>query len=152
MARAVRSVSPKRLFPLGKALVRNGKERTFATLGLAWRGGQAYFRTAKPSTTVVQQQSLPPKTPKARRRARSSKHECDQSELQITTRSARLLTLVQSDSGLYQSFYQRSREWLVRGKVDGPFRCGEAFQLVFEGFDYRGGREQTTVVRKRGEP
>src|SRR5580704_6297798 len=38
------SNSPSRSFgfseeslPLGKALVRNGKERTFATLGLAWR-------------------------------------------------------------------------------------------------------------------
>lgn len=30
-------VSPERVFPLGKALVRNSKERTFATLGLAWR-------------------------------------------------------------------------------------------------------------------
>src|SRR6266436_6014732 len=43
-------------------------------------------------------------------------------------------------------------EGLVRGEVDGAFGGGEALKFVLEGLDHRRGREQTAVVRKRGEP
>src|SRR5580692_8211539 len=56
--------------PPRESLLRNGKERTFATLGLAWRGGQAYFRTAKTSITAVPRQSPPPKVVAAQQQAR----------------------------------------------------------------------------------
>ncbi len=53
---------------------------------------------------------------------------------------------------LHQFLNKRSRQWLVRGEVDGPFGCGEALEFVLKRFDNRGGGEQTAVFRKSGEP
>ena len=54
---------------------------------------------------------------------------------------------------LPHKFLDKSKwEGLVRGEVDGAFGGGEALKFVLEGLDHRRGREQTAVVRKRGEP
>src|SRR5712692_1749851 len=62
------------------------------------------------------------------------------------------LAFVLRDPRFHQFLDKCSRQWLVRGEVDGPFGCGEALKLVLKRFDNRGSGEQTAVVRKRGEP
>jgi len=52
------------------------------------------------------------------------------------------------DYFLNQCGWQR----LIYGEADGPFGCGVAFKFILERFNSRGSREQTAVVRKRGEP
>src|SRR2546425_5846534 len=71
---------------------------------------------------------------------------------QPPARSALFLAFVLCDPRLHQFLNKRSRQWLVRGEVDGPFGCGEALEFILERFDNRGSGEQTAVVRKRGEP
>jgi hypothetical protein len=68
------------------------------------------------------------------------------------TRSAPFLAFVLRDPRLHKFLNKCSRQWLVRGEVDGPFGCGEALKFVLKRFDNRGSGEQTAVVRKRGEP
>ncbi len=68
------------------------------------------------------------------------------------TRSAPFLAFVLRDPRLHQFLNKCSRQWLVRGEVDGPFGCGEALKFVLKRFDNRGSGEQTAVVRKRCEP
>src|SRR5712692_12088151 len=68
------------------------------------------------------------------------------------TRSAPFLAFVLRDPRLHQFLNKRSRQWLVRGEVDGPFGCGEALKFVLKCSDNRGSGEQTAVVRKRGKP
>src|SRR6266704_5741025 len=68
------------------------------------------------------------------------------------TRSALFLAFVLRDTRLHQFLNKCSRQWLVRGEVDGPFGCGEALEFILERFDNRGSGEQTAVLRKRGEP
>jgi hypothetical protein len=69
-----------------------------------------------------------------------------------TTRSAPFLAFVLRDPRLHQFLNKCSRQWLVRGEVDGPFGCGEAPKFLLERRDHGRSREQTAVVRKRGEP
>ena len=66
--------------------------------------------------------------------------------------SAPFLAFDLRDPLLHQFLNKCSRQWLVRGEVDGPFGCGEALKFVLERFDNRGSGEQTAVVRKRCEP
>src|SRR6202165_3317162 len=68
------------------------------------------------------------------------------------TRSAPFLAFVLCDPRLHHFLNKCSRQWLVRGEVDGPFGCGEALEFVLERRDHGRSREQTAVVRKRGEP
>src|SRR3989441_12278234 len=68
------------------------------------------------------------------------------------TRSAPFLAFDLRDPRLHQFLNKCSRQWLVRGGVDGPFGWGEALKFVLKRFDNRGRGEQTAVVRKRGEP
>jgi hypothetical protein len=73
-------------------------------------------------------------------------------QLQRTSRSAPFLAFVLRDPRLHQFLHKCSRQWLVRREVDGPFGCGEALKLALERLYHGRSREQTTVVRKRGEP
>jgi len=73
-------------------------------------------------------------------------------QLSRATRSAPFLAFVLRDSRLHQFLNKCSRQWLIRGELDGPFRCIEALKFVLERCDNRRSGEQTTVVRKRGEP
>ena len=66
--------------------------------------------------------------------------------------SAAFLAFVLRDSRLYQPLNEGCWQWLVRGKVNGPFGCGEALELFLKRFDNRGSGEQTAVVRKGREP
>src|SRR5207245_2263842 len=68
------------------------------------------------------------------------------------TRSGPFLAFVLRDPRLHQFLNKCSRQWLVRGEVDGPFGCGEALKFVLERLDHGRSREQTAMVRKRGEP
>src|SRR6266571_7364595 len=68
------------------------------------------------------------------------------------TRSAPFLAFVLRDPRLHQFLNKCSRQWLVRGEVDGSFGCGEALEFILERFDHGRAREQTAMVRKRGEP
>src|SRR5216684_6121374 len=68
------------------------------------------------------------------------------------TRSAPFLAFVLRDPRLHQFLNKCSRQWLVRGEVDGPFGFGEALKFVLERLDHGRSREQTAMVRKRGEP
>src|SRR5713226_2173756 len=68
------------------------------------------------------------------------------------TPSAPFLVFLLRDPRLHQFLNKCSRQWLVRGKVDGPFGCGEALEFVLERLDHGRTREQTAMVRKRGEP
>ena len=68
------------------------------------------------------------------------------------TRSAPFLAFVLRNPRLHQFLNKCSRQWLVRGEVDGPFGCGEALEFVLERLDHGRSREQTAVGRKRGEP
>src|SRR5450631_4726206 len=63
-----------------------------------------------------------------------------------------LLAFVLGDPRLHKFLNECSRQWLVRGEVDSSFGGREALKFILEGFDNRGRREQTAVVRKRGEP
>src|SRR5712691_3719455 len=69
-----------------------------------------------------------------------------------TTRSAPFLAFVLRDPRLHQFLNKCTRQWLVRGELDGPFGCGEAPKFLLERRDHGRSREQTAVVRKRGEP
>src|SRR6266851_3624555 len=67
-------------------------------------------------------------------------------------RSAPFLVFDLGDPRLYHFLDKRSRQRLVRGELDGPFGCGEALEFVLECLNHRGSREQTAMVRERGEP
>ena len=58
-------------------------------------------------------------------------------------RSAPFLAFDLRDPRLHQFLNKCSRQWLVRGEVDGPFGCGEALKFVLTRFDNRGSGEQT---------
>ena len=68
------------------------------------------------------------------------------------SRSAPFLAFDLRDPRLHQFLNKCSRQWLVRGEVDGPFGCGEALKFVLERLDHGRSGEQTAVVRKRREP
>src|SRR5271157_899641 len=75
-----------------------------------------------------------------------------QDSVSAATRSVLFLIFDLRDSRLHQFFNKCGRQWLIRGELDGSFGCGEALKFLLERFDNGGSREQTTVVRKRGEP
>src|SRR6266852_3219883 len=64
------------------------------------------------------------------------------------TRSAPFLAFVLRDPRLHQFPNKCSRQWLVRGELDGPFGREEALKFVLERFDNRGSGEQTAVGNK----
>src|SRR5580704_159212 len=67
-------------------------------------------------------------------------------------RSAAFLVFDLCDSRLHHLLDQCGRQWLVRGKLDGPLGGGVARQFILKRFDHRARGEQTAVVGKRGEP
>src|SRR5258708_3371377 len=67
-------------------------------------------------------------------------------------RSALFLKFVLRDTRLDQLFHKNGRHRLVHGEADGPFGGLEVLEFVLERLDHGRTREQTAVVRKRGEP
>jgi hypothetical protein len=57
-----------------------------------------------------------------------------------------------SESCLYHFLHQGGWQRLVQLEVDGPFGGLVPFEFVPERFDHGCTREQTAIVRKRGEP
>jgi len=67
-------------------------------------------------------------------------------------RSAPSLAFVLSDPRLHQFLNKCRRQWLVRWELDGTFGNREALKFLPESLDHGRSREQTAMVRKRGEP
>jgi len=72
-------------------------------------------------------------------------------QLSRATRSAPFLAFVLRDPRFHRLFNKCRRQWLIRGEVNGPFRCGETFKFVLKRFDNGGCWEQAAMVRKRSE-